>query len=136
MGCECCRFVAMEEISFKDKEVLTLDECCLYSGLSKSFLYKATSKRELKHSKPNGKIVFVKRNDLIDFLLRNSSSAPDNREITQIEVYDEFDAPRPIKASIEICVSQLGVYSIKITPLSSISLSDKFANCKINLHKR
>ena len=43
------------------KGVLTLPEAADYLGLSKSYLYKLTSKKILPHSKPLGKKLFFKR---------------------------------------------------------------------------
>lgn len=53
------------------KEVLTLAEVCTYTGYSKNWLYKLTSKRALPYFKPEGKAIFFKREDVEAFLLRN-----------------------------------------------------------------
>jgi excisionase family DNA binding protein len=59
------------ELSLLNKEVFTVDEASLYSGLSKSQIYHLTSLRKLKHYKPSGKQIFVRREDLIEYLLQN-----------------------------------------------------------------
>ena len=59
------------------KELLTLEEAALLSGVSKSTIYKWISNRKLSHYKPSGKLVFVKREDLYEFITRNKYS---NRE--------------------------------------------------------
>jgi excisionase family DNA binding protein len=56
-----------------NKEVLTLDEVCEYTGLSHSTIYKLTADRKIRFYKPQGKIIFIKKEDLIDWLLRNPS---------------------------------------------------------------
>jgi excisionase family DNA binding protein len=50
---------------------LTFQEACSYTGLSKSYLYKLTCKREIPHFKPNGKMLYFTRQDLDNWLLRN-----------------------------------------------------------------
>ncbi len=42
------------------KQFLSLKEACLYLDVSKSFLYKLTSKNEIDFNKPKGKIYFNK----------------------------------------------------------------------------
>jgi excisionase family DNA binding protein len=56
-----------------NKEVLTLDEVCEYTGLSHSTIYKLTADRKIRFYKPQGKIIYIKKEDLIDWLLRNPS---------------------------------------------------------------
>ncbi len=53
------------------KEVLTLEEACAYTGLSKSKMYKHTHQREIPHYKPQGKKIYFKREELISWLLSN-----------------------------------------------------------------
>ncbi len=57
-----------------DKEVLTFDETCHYTGISKSYLYKLTSGRRIPFYKPTGQLVYFKRSELIDWLLSNRIS--------------------------------------------------------------
>ena len=51
------------------KKVLTFDEASEYTGLSKSCLYKMTSKKQIPHYKPNGKMIFFDREELENYLL-------------------------------------------------------------------
>lgn len=53
------------------KEILTFDEACMYMGVTRSHLYKLTSTRKLTHFKPNGKMIYFKRDDLAAWLLQN-----------------------------------------------------------------
>lgn len=53
------------------KEVLTFDEALRYTGLKKGCLYKLTSSRVIPHSKPNGKMVYFRREDLDQWLMSN-----------------------------------------------------------------
>ena len=51
------------------KEVLTTDECAKYLGVSKSFLYKLTSGRQIPHYKsPTGKLCFFDRREVENWM--------------------------------------------------------------------
>ena len=56
---------------FCTKEVLTSDEAAKYMGISKSYLYKLTMKREIPHYKPMGKVVYFNRAELEEWLQNN-----------------------------------------------------------------
>lgn len=56
------------------KEVLTTDEAARYLGVSKSYLYKLTMKRQIPHYKPMGKICYFNRDELEQWLQRNRIS--------------------------------------------------------------
>lgn len=49
---------------------IRLEEAASYLGVSKSHLYKLTSKSEIPHYKPNGKTIYFKRGDLDNWVLR------------------------------------------------------------------
>jgi len=53
------------------KNVLTFDEGCIYTGYTKSFMYKQTSQRKIPHYKPQGKMIYFERAELEKWLLRN-----------------------------------------------------------------
>ena len=65
------RLERIEKLLTNNKEVLTFEEACEYMGVSRSFLYKLTSRRQIPHSKPNGKIIFFEKQKLNLWLLRN-----------------------------------------------------------------
>ena len=50
---------------------LSLSETAEYLNLSKSYLYKLTSRRMIPHFKPLGKLVYFQKTDLDAFLLQN-----------------------------------------------------------------
>ncbi|PNW27217.1 helix-turn-helix transcriptional regulator [Formosa algae] len=54
-----------------NKVVLTLEEACEYTGLSKSYMYKLTSLRLIPYSKPSGKLVFFSKESLDSWMLDN-----------------------------------------------------------------
>lgn len=63
------------------KEVLTSDEAALYMGVSKSYLYKLTMRKEIPHYKPMGKMCYFNRLELEEWLQQNRCAT--NNELTQ-----------------------------------------------------
>lgn len=50
------------------KKLLTVKEAAVVSGLSVQYLHRLTSQRRITHYKPNGKTIFIDRNDLEKWL--------------------------------------------------------------------
>jgi excisionase family DNA binding protein len=65
------RLDRLEKLLVGHKEVLTFDEACDYTGISRSYLYKLTASGKIPHSKPNGKMLFFEKKKLVDWLLQN-----------------------------------------------------------------
>lgn len=65
------RLDRLEKLLISNKEVLTFNEACDYTGISRSYLYKLTSSGKIPHSKPNGKMLFFEKKKLVDWLLQN-----------------------------------------------------------------
>lgn len=55
----------------KDKTIYTFNEGCDYCGISGSSMYKLTSTKRISFSKPEGKLIYFKKEDLDAFMLRN-----------------------------------------------------------------
>jgi excisionase family DNA binding protein len=53
------------------KNVLTLDDVAVLTGLSKSHLYKLTCYKKIPHYKPNGKQIYFDRKEIEDWMKRN-----------------------------------------------------------------
>lgn len=53
------------------KEILTLSEACDFAGISKSQMYKLTSTNRIPFYRPMGKLIYFKREELLDWLLSN-----------------------------------------------------------------
>ncbi|MCD8301524.1 MAG: helix-turn-helix domain-containing protein [Prevotellaceae bacterium] len=56
---------------FCTKEVLTSDEAARYLGISKSYLYKLTMRRQIPHYKPMGKMCYFNRGEIEKWLQDN-----------------------------------------------------------------
>lgn len=73
----------------KGDKPLTLDEASVYTGRSKSDLYKRTSKGEIPHYKPSGKVIYFDKKELDQWLLANRVkpiSEIENQAINQVSL--------------------------------------------------
>ncbi|EPR74126.1 putative excisionase [Winogradskyella psychrotolerans RS-3] len=75
------RFNRLEKLLAGRKEVLTFNEACDYTGISRSYLYKLTSSGKIPHSKPNGKMLFFEKRKLVEWLLQNKHKSQDEIEM-------------------------------------------------------
>ncbi len=62
---------------FCTKEILTSDEAAKYMGISRSYLYKLTMRKQIPHFKPLGKMCFFNRHDLEKWLQSNRIATAD-----------------------------------------------------------
>lgn len=53
------------------KNVLTLEEVAELTGLSKFYLYQLTSKKQIPHYKPNGRLVYFDKAEIEAWLKQN-----------------------------------------------------------------
>lgn len=54
-----------------NKEVLTLKEFCVYTGISKNQVYHLTSLRKIPFYRPFGKMIYFKKEEILEFLVAN-----------------------------------------------------------------
>ncbi|WP_299177115.1 helix-turn-helix domain-containing protein [uncultured Chryseobacterium sp.] len=59
------------------KRYITIKEAVVITGVSKSFIQKLIASKQIPHSKPNGKLVFIHRRDLEKFLSQNRIASND-----------------------------------------------------------
>lgn len=64
----------IEKTVIMQKEFLTLGEAAVYAGISKSYLYKLTSQRQISFYRPASKLIFFKRTELDAWILNNRSA--------------------------------------------------------------
>lgn len=62
------------------KEVLSFKEALALLDISASMLYKLTHQRAISFYKPNGKLIYFKRQDLLNWMLSNKQ--PSNDEVS------------------------------------------------------
>lgn len=65
-----------------NKNIFNIKDLALYTGWSKSYIYKKTSDGTLKFSKPLGKTIFFSKEWVDTFLLSNTSTTKQEQEIT------------------------------------------------------
>ena len=65
------RIEVLENILKDAKQVLTLEEAALFMGISKSSLYKMTHKHELPFFRPNGKLIYFEKAELLKWMRQN-----------------------------------------------------------------
>ena len=53
------------------KNVLGIDDMVALTGLSKSYIYKLTCRKEIPHYKPNGKLIYFDRQDIEGWMKQN-----------------------------------------------------------------
>lgn len=64
------------------KRYLSISEAASITGVSKSFIQKLVASKQIPHSKPNGKLIFIHRKDLETFLSKNY--IPSNEELDSL----------------------------------------------------
>lgn len=79
------RILALEGIYLNQKEIFTLDEAASYLQISRSALYKLTSRKQIPHYKPN-KYVFFERSEL-DNWIRSSVINTEEQLSNQANAY-------------------------------------------------
>ena len=70
----------LETVLRNGKDVLTLEEASLYTGISRSTLYKLTSAHEIPYYKPHGKLILFERMELLAWVRANRIPAKDESE--------------------------------------------------------
>ncbi len=68
-----------------NKEILNFNDASTFLNYSKSYLYKLTHSRQIPHYKPNGKMLYFKKSDLEEWLLRNRVKTADEIEQEAID---------------------------------------------------
>lgn len=62
------------------KEILTIEEVADYLNLSKSAIYKMTSRKEIPFYNPGGKKIYFKKADIENWVFSNKTSSVDEFE--------------------------------------------------------
>lgn len=79
------RLSRIENMLLSQKTVLNFNETAVYTGLSKSHLYKLTSSGGIPCYKPTGKKLYFNKEELDEWLLRN-------KKLSQDEIDDKAEA--------------------------------------------
>ena len=65
------RLEKIEKLLLGQKDVFTFEECCQYTGISKTYMYKLTCTNRVPHFKPHGKIIYFSKEEIDRWLLKN-----------------------------------------------------------------
>lgn len=65
------RFERIEKDLGFEKQILTMAEAVMFTGLTRSTLYRLTSEKRIRHYKPGGKLIIFRRQDLENFMFSN-----------------------------------------------------------------
>lgn len=79
------RIEALENVFLCQKDIFNLDEAATYLSMSKSTLYKLTSKKEIPHYKPN-RFIFFERSEL-DKWIRSAAVKTEDQLNDQVNAY-------------------------------------------------
>lgn len=79
------RIEALENVFLCQKDIFNLDEAATYLNMSKSTLYKLTSKKEIPHYKPN-RFIFFERSEL-DKWIRSAAVKTEDQLNDQVNAY-------------------------------------------------
>lgn len=61
----------VKSVVYASKEVLNLEEAAMFLGISKSSLYKMTHNQVIPYFKPNNKMVYFEKSELLKWLRQN-----------------------------------------------------------------
>lgn len=75
------RVDVLEDILDSSKEVLTVEEAAKFMGMARSSLYKMTCEQSIPFYRPNGKMIYFEKADILSWIRRN-------RVYTQEEIDD------------------------------------------------
>ena len=69
------RVTDLENVLNVAKNVMNLEEAALFTGMSKSSLYKLTHRHVIPHYKPNGKLIYFEKTELLNWMRQNRISS-------------------------------------------------------------
>lgn len=67
----------VDKLNLCQKEVMSIEDVALYTGMKKSYIYKLTSVGHIPYYKPGGKYLFFKRAEIDQWLLSNRYGSAD-----------------------------------------------------------
>ena len=74
------RVETLEDMLEAGKEVLTVEEAAKFMGIARSSLYKMTSDQTIPFYRPNGKMIFFEKSDILSWIRKNRVSSREEIE--------------------------------------------------------
>lgn len=59
------------KVSLQQRDIMTFDEACDYTGLKRSVLYKLTASKAIPHFRPTGRRCYFSRSELDQWMTSN-----------------------------------------------------------------
>ena len=86
------RMEAVEDILDNAKEVLTVEEASRFMDIARSSLYKMTSDRSIPFYRPNGKMIYFEKADILAWIRQNRvvATKKDDETDQEPERNDDF----------------------------------------------
>ena len=75
------RMAFLEDLLIPAKETLTLEEAAVFLGMKRSTLYKMTHEHTIPFYRPNGKMIYFEKSDLLEWVRQNREDS--NAEIAE-----------------------------------------------------
>ena len=73
------RISVLEDVLCAAKEVLTLEEAAVFMGISRSTLYKMTHNNVIPFYRPNGKLIYFEKSELLAWMRKNRAISQEER---------------------------------------------------------
>ena len=70
----------IEKLLRGQKSVLTFEEGCEFTGLSRTYMYKLTHRNKVPFFKPHGKHIYFSREELEKWLMKNPVKTSEQKE--------------------------------------------------------
>lgn len=67
----------LENLLIPAKETLTLEEAAVFLGMKRSTLYKMTHEHTIPFYRPNGKMIYFEKSDLLEWVRQNREDSID-----------------------------------------------------------
>lgn len=80
------RVDVLEDILATGKEVLTVEEAAKFMGMARSTLYKMTSEQTIPFYRPNGKLIYFEKSELLGWMRKNRSMSEEEANLKAREV--------------------------------------------------
>lgn len=68
----------MNQIALNTKPIFSIEDASAFSGYSVNYLYKLIQGNKIKYSRPSGKKIFIRREDLLEFLTSSEEKTENN----------------------------------------------------------
>lgn len=87
----------IEKYIYVGKEIFTVEEAAAFLGVSVSFIYRLTSGKQISVYRPSGKLLYINRNELINWVMKYEELSEEKIEELGSKKIDEQKYTRKSK---------------------------------------